>query len=325
MRCATLGAALHGRGHRVRVFTRLLPDWIADRISSSGIELCWLIHVDESLAVVLEEEPMVPDVVVIDGYVFGGELKSLASLKIPLVAIDDNHELPVLSAHLVVNQNLHADPALYPDVGSGTRLLLGPAYALIRPDVVSIKREASMFSGDCVLVSLGGTDTARLTYPLVAQLMEVSSLDVIVAHSVDHPDADAISALMVRHPTRLYRDSGNLSDGYKSADIAIVGGGSTLWEVAFLGLPALAVIVADNQVKGSLEAERAGFVITVDARTSNANDARDVIAMVQDLLADPVRLHRMSELGSALFDGRGASRIVAEIEACVRRSQRSVL
>ena len=99
MRCATLSAALVAAGHRVSVVSTTLPDWVARRFWDAGATI----------------EPMAAprvDVWIVDGYTLGAELRALVESGIAVVAIDDNHELPVAGARLVVNQNLHATAEL---------------------------------------------------------------------------------------------------------------------------------------------------------------------------------------------------------------------
>ena len=86
------------------------------------------------------------------------------------------------------------------------------------------------------------------------------------------------------------------------ADLAISGGGSTCWELAFMGLPALAVVLADNQLGVVEELDGRGIVLglgrfgrlTVDALSS----------AVRRLLDDRERRAEMSRLGRELIDGR---------------------
>lgn len=302
MRCATLGAALISAGHRVTVVSASLPDWVAERYRSAGA--------------VIERAPTPPvDVWVVDGYELGDELEALASSGIAVVAIDDNHELPVAAARLVVNQNLHASADLYHDVGLDVRLLLGPSYAMIRRDVTSIDR-STHDDARTILVSFGGTDPAGLTLPVVTALVGVADVAVVVALGADHPHRPHVEDLVERHADRVRFDAGDLIDGLRSADVAAIGGGSTLWEVASLGIPAVAAVVADNQEAGTAAAQAAGFVDGVDVRDGDRS-AADVAEAVLALLDDPERRAAMARAGRTLFDGRGAERVVEAIESLV--------
>ncbi len=303
MRCATLGAAFAGAGHRVTVVSTSLPDWVARRFRESGATI----------------EPTAParvDVWIVDGYTLKDELSALAESGVAVVAIDDNHELPVAVSRVVVNQNLHATADLYSDVGAETVLLLGPDYAMIRGDVTSIDRSGRSGDGRTVLVSFGGTDPAGLTLPVTRALLDVGDVAVIIALGTDHPDRPGVASLVAQCADRAQFDPGDLTAGLRAADVAVIGGGSTLWEVASLGIPAVAAVVADNQVAGTEAAQAAGFVVGIDVRTGRRH-ADDVTDAVLGLLDDDDRRRALAAAGRTLFDGRGADRVVATIESIV--------
>src|SRR4051794_24870440 len=71
--------------------------------------------------------------VVLAGYRFGGAFqRQLQATGLQLLCLDDHGYSDEYPADLVVNQNLHARPGDYPTTGGRTRLLLGPAYVLLR-------------------------------------------------------------------------------------------------------------------------------------------------------------------------------------------------
>ena len=71
----------------------------------------------------------------LDGYGFSeAYLEILQGSGIPTLVIDDLGKLSRYACAIVVNQILHADAALYPDVGRSTQLLLGTSYMMLRRD-----------------------------------------------------------------------------------------------------------------------------------------------------------------------------------------------
>jgi UDP-2,4-diacetamido-2,4,6-trideoxy-beta-L-altropyranose hydrolase len=301
MRCATLSTALRGLDHCVTVITAGMPAWVQQRFDSIG---CAVVIGDSAdLAEVAR-----PDVWIVDGYTLGAELEHLIADGNTVMAIDDNHELPVDGAALVLNQNLHATPALYPDVAP-QRLLLGPRFALIRSDVCDLDPAGLPDVGSVVLLAFGGTDPARLTLPMAVRLAATGNTDIIVALGAEHPDRAAVGALAgVRF------DGGDLRDGFSESHVAVIGGGSTLWEVGVVGLPSLAVVVADNQVEGTAAAVAAGFVESADVRASGF-DVDHLVERTLGLLDDRPRRAAMAAAGRTLFDGDGRWRVAAAVSA----------
>ncbi len=313
MRCSTLAAALRRSGHDVVVATCELVPFVRDRFERAGVDV---VDIGDSPAVEATDLATF-DACVVDGYLLARDVVELGAARPPLLVIDDNYELPVEHGDLVLNQNLHAESVPYP-TSAGLTLLLGPEYALIRDDVVRIERTPDR-SGH-VLVSFGGSDTARLTLPVVARLLQTGSGTVAVALSPAHDDFDALAALAAGSGGRLQFATSDLVAAMSSVDAAIIGGGSTLWEVAYLGIPSVAAIVADNQVQGTMAAAAAGFVQPVDCRsTSRDSSAQHCVDAVDVLRHDPVVAAAIVDAGRSLFDGGGADRLVTEIELMARR------
>jgi spore coat polysaccharide biosynthesis predicted glycosyltransferase SpsG len=171
---------------------------------------------------------------------------------------------------------LHATPALYADLPASTRLLLGPEFALLREGLPR-RSDPIAGAGTRVVIAMGGTDPLGLTQPI----------------------ADALSAYDVRVANAANFDG--LIDSFSWADVAVIAAGTTMWEVGYIGIPAVAVVVADNQRAAAKAADAAGFVVSVDAT--------DVARTVDSLSNDPERRITMRAAGQTLFDGTGAARV----------------
>jgi spore coat polysaccharide biosynthesis predicted glycosyltransferase SpsG len=275
MRSLTLGRELVGRGVDVALATRDLPPALATRAERLGVPV---IGIDDASADAF---------IMLDGY----EIDAPAGRH---GVIDDNREAPVGGAALVLNQNLHASPGMYADLAPATRLLLGPQYALLRAELEAVRATAPVREhATRVVLAVGGADPLGLTEP-IARALE-SECELRVAVGAANPRRDTITALGVT------LDAGDLVDSYAWADIAVIAAGTTLWEVAYLGLPAVAIVVADNQRAAAKAAEAAGFVTLAEPDS--------VRAAVVGLLADPARRGAMRVAGQAHFDGFGAARV----------------
>ena len=304
MRCATLADALTGRGHEVVVVTTGLPPAVHERFAAAGARVR-LAH-DDPGALVVEGAP---DWCVVDGYHLGGEVAALAARHVRVAMVDDNGELPTGLAALVVNQNPHADRLDYPGVPA-ERVLRGLRYALIRPDVRRVARDADAPAEEPVVVVLGGTDPRRLTVDVVRRLLATCDRDVLVAGADHHPDRDALVDLSAG--PRVALAAPDLVAAFGVAGLGVVGGGTTLWELAHLGIPSVALVVADNQEAGSAAAERHGVAVAVDCRAGLPADRFD--AAVTRVSAPGVG-EAMARRGPLLVDGRGAERVVAAMES----------
>ena len=96
------------------------------------------------------------------------------------------------------------------------------------------------------------------------------------------------------------------------ADFAIGGGGTTTWERLCVGLPTLAISVADNQVPACSALARAGLIHY--AGDAAALDGTKLHALLVESFNNPAALANMSEAGQVLVDGLGTLRVLEAIE-----------
>ena len=104
------------------------------------------------------------------------------------------------------------------------------------------------------------------------------------------------------------------------ADIAVSAGGQTLYELARVGCPTVAVRVASNQ-DGQLQIfAEAGFIRAV----GRADDSKVITAMgdaLLSMLSDPAARAAMSAAGQRVVDGQGALRVAWTILTELAREQ----
>jgi spore coat polysaccharide biosynthesis predicted glycosyltransferase SpsG len=107
---------------------------------------------------------------------------------------------------------------------------------------------------------------------------------------------------------RIIHNPENMADIIAGADIAISAGGSTCWELAFMGIPILVVITADNQrgIATFLEKKGVGFNLGCP---DSLSPKRFTNAFEKLVFNYKVR-EEMSACGQQLIDGLGADRIV---------------
>ena len=215
MRSLTLGEELQGCGHEVIAATEGVSSFAERRSAAAVIEIREISNVRRSVRFV---EQLAPDAIVFDGYGLGVTINALAADGHQLVVIDDNAELPVVDAAIVVNQNLH--------VGAATRFLLWPDYALLRPDVVRLGqepacRERSSESRLAVLIARGRHRPAPMTALLVDLLVGTLRFNVIVALDVTYTDWGILDQV-VRKTDRVELANPMMIDAFRCAELAVI-------------------------------------------------------------------------------------------------------
>lgn len=253
---------------------------------------------------------------VVDGYQFTpGFRRHVAGGPQRLLLIDDNGRAGVVDGDWVLDQNLHATAADYAGATSRARLLLGSAYVLLRRDFRRAEpsgREVASSARHLVL-TFGGGDAFDWTGRVLEALAAAAGPDLAVTAVVGpaNPRRGALEALAAARPGawRVRSDVVDMAALFRDADLVLTAAGSTLWELAHLGVPALALAVADNQRMGLAEAARRGVVRSLGWHLDTTPEA--VVAAVATLAADPAARTALAAAGRALVDGRGVSRVVS--------------
>jgi UDP-2,4-diacetamido-2,4,6-trideoxy-beta-L-altropyranose hydrolase len=289
MRCLTLADALGQQGATVRFLSRELPDDLERTVTSRGHQ-CVRINADPLTAG--EENPRDTAAalsdrawhwLIADQYSLGAawerEMRTVAEC---VFAIDDladrAHDCDVL-----LDQNhLEAGAARYDGkVPKSCRVLVGPRYALLRPEYRAWRERRLPRNGPVqrVLVFFGGGDAQHmtelaleaLTHPEFAHI----AVDVVVGSD---PSRRRVIAEMAsrRGGITVHGPRPHLADLMAGADLSLGAGGSTTWERMCVGLRSLVVTLAANQEHVAQWLEREGLIRLIGAAPHvTVNDIRE--------------------------------------------------
>lgn len=253
--------------------------------------------------------------VVVDGYQFGADYqKQVKEHDLKVLFIDDYGHVDYCCADLVLNQNIDAKEALYSERSQDTTLLLGPSYALLRKEFWPWRslRRAPQDEVNNILVTLGGSDPANVTAQVLSALraLRANNVQVTVAVGGSCSNYDQLAAIAEQSPVPIHlrRDVENMAELMSSMDLAISAGGSTCWELAFMGIPNVIIVLADNQRGIANGLDAAGTSINLG--WYEAVKEADIADSLRSLLHDHKQRLQMARRGQKLVDGRGAERIL---------------
>jgi spore coat polysaccharide biosynthesis predicted glycosyltransferase SpsG len=222
-----------------------------------------------------------------------------------LLVIDDEATCRFDAADIVLNSRLGLVSAGY----ASARTLLGEKYALLRPGLRTPAPVASPPDG-AMLVMLGGTDPRGQTANVLHALAEVGAAQFapIVVRSRQLPGGEDVARALERFSASEWierADAPTLAGWARACRFAVSACGGAAYEFAFLGLPFVGLIVADNQAALGREVEARWKLPIIDARAHAV--AADIGAGVRRLLlANPTSGVRASYGG---IDGHGAARV----------------
>ena len=244
-------------------------------------------------------------------------LRELADARAPVCVVDDNGERDI-AADYVVNGNAHAGSLSYSGVPGG-RCLLGPDYVLL----------PSPYWVDCqppindppsrLLVTLGGGDPHDLWPRMLDALSEVPkevATTVVIGPFVE--ESARLTAAIERFSSRgaVCHAPRSLGELVGRADLVLTAAGQTLYELAALGRPGVAIELAENQGPQLRAFVAAGAVVSV-GHVSEPAIEHTAVSMVLELRSQKERLQRMAAAGRRLVDGGGARRVAAAIKRWV--------
>jgi UDP-2,4-diacetamido-2,4,6-trideoxy-beta-L-altropyranose hydrolase len=225
-----------------------IPDSLKSEINQYG----WDVTVIEKESEFLNELTG-KEIVVLDGYQFDSDFqRQIKRRGCKLVCIDDFHNQHFY-ADLVIN---HA-PDVTKDDYMGeiyTKYLLGPDYALLRPEFLESKfYEKKKISRDIknIFICFGGSDSKNLTAKILSWIPSKDySVTVVLGNAYSHQDklAETIEErpdLEISVKTSL--SAKEMRHELEKADLAVVPASGILFEVISARLPAISGYYIDNQ------------------------------------------------------------------------------
>ncbi len=335
MRCLTLADELRRRGATCQFICRGRPGDFIHEIAGRGYPAHSLMSPEEDIAADPEarDSPQEADeiadagetnailsafpssVIVVDHYSLGERWETAVRYGgRHVVAIDDlanrTHSCDVL-----VDQNLGRSEDHYRSlVPRHCQILVGPRYASLRSEFrewrdYSLRRRAAAHLRH-LFISMGGIDHSNAT-GLVLVALQHSSLPadcrITIALGQGAPWADQVQELASGLPwaTDVIVNTNCIAEIMANSDLAVGAAGGTAWERCCLGLPALIVIVAENQRFGANALVRANAAY----RLGDPDSLTERLPQAIERLRRAGALAEMSLASSRLVDGLGAERV----------------
>ena len=314
MRALTLAGALGERGAAVSFLAPPFVGELLDRFAPASVgRIVTAFGEPQDLAKAAVEAAAGFRAVVFDNFRLGARDHYRIAGGRPSLAVDDLADRR-LGVDMVLDVGPDRRAEDYKDwVEPGAKLLLGPAWALVRPEfaaarTAALARRAKTESVGRVLVSLGLTDvegiTARVVNRLLPRLGE-ATLDVVLGRAA--PSLGQVERLAARDPrVALHVETDGMAGLCSGADLAVGAGGSSVWERCAVGLPGLTLVLAPNQAPGARALAAAGAGEVVDVHAADFEAAFD--RAFTGLFRSPERRARMGQAAANLCDGEGAAR-----------------
>ncbi|OAF01231.1 hypothetical protein AYJ54_29595 [Bradyrhizobium centrolobii] len=339
-RCLTLANALASSGVRSRFLMRSHAGGLAHLVEGSGhavqllpdpsapapetddragphahwLPTTWRQDAEQTRSALAEIGPA--EWLIVDHYALDARWERACRREgLRILAIDDladrDHDCEML---LDQNLVLHMKTRYRDRVSAGCVQLLGPGYALLRPEFAAQRRLRAQRDGRIgrILICFGGSDptneTAKALQAIGSLAMSRLAVDVVIGQT--NPHADSVEALCRGVPNvELYRGANNIAELMRRADLSVGAGGVMSWERCCLGLPAVVVHIAANQIGTLAALADAGAVLYLGSAASVS--AETLGHALRSLLDDSARAVALGKAAFALVDGEGSGRVCA--------------
>ncbi|HTF89955.1 MAG TPA: UDP-2,4-diacetamido-2,4,6-trideoxy-beta-L-altropyranose hydrolase [Planctomycetota bacterium] len=321
MRSLAIAQAWKRAGGTASFAMSCCPPTLCERLREEGVEIVSLQAGRATLADATETAERARALgarwVVLDGYDFDETYQSsLRKSGLSTLLVDDEALAQRFTADLLLNQNAYATADLYAHKAHGARLALGGRYALLRDEFEPWRlwRREIPERARRILITTGGSDPTNAAGEILRGIEHLADrsleLQLVIGSAAAHREALERQAAALG--ARGVIDARNMPELMAWADIAITAAGSTCWEMAFMGTPALTLVIADNQQRiATCLCERGAARSLGRSRDCDPAKIADALA---SLLGDRLARATLSRAGRRLIDGRGASRVVALLQ-----------
>lgn len=337
MRCLTLADELKKNDALVCFVSRGLPSYLCQMLKERNINLFPLqedgsaaasddLQHSKWLKVGQHQDAMQTlevlghdyfDWLIVDHYAIDYRWESMlrrATNKIMVIddLADRQHDCDVL-----LDQNYYHDmnSRYIGKVSRHSHLLLGPTYALLRNEFREAKEFLKKRDGTVnkIMVFFGGMDSMNTTGLVLKVLESINlpiSVDVVIGSQ--HPNLHSIKNSCEINNFACHIQTSEMAKIINEADLAISAGGSVNWERCCLGLPAIVIATALNQV--NLSRALADLNICQFIGAVNDISMLDIDDTLRKMYSEKDKLIEFSKNGMELVDGLGVFKVIESME-----------
>lgn len=320
MRCLTIADELQKYAGSREILFVCAGRESAELAESRGYEAFILESDPRDMEGELSAWPLIPgigkkkNVILVDSYFVTDHYLRAISEYGTVTLLDDMGEehFPV---DRIINYNAFADRGQYERLygNSHTELILGSAYVPLRPQFREKSYRVREKAGN-ILITTGGGDIHNIAGQILKKIQEKTACGVLNYHLIIggfNPYYDEMKALEEQSSNlHIYHNVQDMAGLMVQCDLAVTAGGSTVYELAAVGVPFICFSYAENQEKITeyLHREEIAFSAGKYHRNPEAvleRIADQAIALAQDY-EERSKCYLMER---KLADGLGAERL----------------
>lgn len=190
-------------------------------------------------------------------------VKQIEALNIPVIFFDDEKRKNLLDKGFVIDWTVLSEKSDYfIPKKKAVSYFLGSKYTALRKDFMEATPIKIKKNINSILISFGGADVRNLSPLILEKLVKLYpnvKKQIIIGPSFQN--IEEIKKVKDDNTQLLFNlNSKEMLLCMKNSDLAISAGGQTLYELAKVGLPTLAILLVDNAKDDTLGWSKVGFL-----------------------------------------------------------------
>ena len=327
MRCLAIAQTCKKHNWKVVFISDCKSDELKNRIINENFEL---IEVDNSIPYgkdiqntlqIINSAPDNQTWVMLDGYHFNEDYqKCIKSSGKLLLVLDDMAHLDYYEADIILNQEPNAASFKYKHKLDSI-LLLGTKYVLLRNEFLEHKKKYKPIKNDInLLVSLGGADPNNVTLKILKALdndiiKKLNITTVLGSNKSQLLDLENFNINTGRNIEILFNVQ-NMPRVMSKTDLAITNGGSTCWELAYMGIPFISIIFGENQINSIRNLVSNGITSSLGWYNNFSHSILN--KKIKFIIDSNIEHQRISQKCQKLVDGYGSIRLFNKMNSLLK-------
>lgn len=300
-RCLTIAEKLSQRSRtNVTFVCRAAYTAGIEQIEDSQFDYVTVADTEDDSSVILS---LNPDIVFFD--ILNTRKDDVARLQEELAAVVNLEDLAggLHHADFVIN-------ALYEESGDRSNHKSGADYFILR-DEFSAESKQIPETAENLLITFGGSDPSNLTTRVLSALedtVQYLSTTVVLGPGFEHTAAFAELPATIRDNVTVKRAVSDMAELMAWADLAVVSGGRTVYELAAMGTPAI-VITQNEREHSRMSVLMEKDVIEYLGEGSSVTE-QEISETIEALRTNAEKRKLLSRNGMTYVDGNGTQRVL---------------
>ena len=254
-------------------------------------------------------------IILLDSIVVSNDLiKQIEKKDKPVIFIDDDKRRNILDRGFVLDWTVLSEKKDYfKDKKDGVKYFLGSYYTPLRKEFLDIKKHKIDTNLNSITITFGGSDIRNLTPKIMRYLSEKFcdiTLNVVIGNG--YSNVEEIKSLKKENINLIYNATAiQMIELMQNSSLVIASGGQTLYEMAYIGVPAISILLVDNAKDDTIGWDEVGAIKYI-GWYNDKNLLQNLVYEIYNLKDSSKRLS-MQKNGMKYIGKGGINKFVKEV------------